>query len=196
MTQVRDHLGHYVYPVHRLDRPVSGIVIFGKNPEPVKLIKENWHTDQVKKYYLALSRGNFKEPGQFDFDLSDFNKVKKEAITKYRPLELYKSATLHEVEILTGRHHQIRRHFSRRVDHLLGDRKYGKKKYNDYYLENFGLERIFLHSHRFEFFHPMAKEQINIFCPLFPDLQECLNKMKKEHLETIEKSEYIWNHDE
>jgi tRNA pseudouridine65 synthase len=195
MKELRDHLGSYVFPIHRLDRPVSGIVIFGLTSDSVKKIQEIWHTDHVKKLYIGLTRGIFKEAGQFDFPLGNQNKsTKQEAITKYSPIHLYKSATLVEIEILTGRYHQIRRHFARQVDHLLGDRKYGKKKYNDHYLQEFELNRIFLHSHRFEFLHPTKKKWIKITSPLPTELVRTLHLLKKEHLETIGSSEYITEH--
>lgn len=194
MKDLRDHIRKIVYPIHRLDRPVSGIVLFGLNPAAVKNIQQIWHSEKVKKFYLALSRGNFKRPGVFNAPLFDKNKVKKEAYTKFYPLKLYQSSTLVEVEIQTGRYHQIRRHFAKNVDHLLGDRTYGKKKYNDYYKEHFNLKRIFLHSHRFEFIHPKTFKLITIQCPLPPDLVQCLTLLSKEHLETIRSSEYITNH--
>lgn len=191
LKDVKCHLNEYVYPVHRLDRPVSGIVLFARSSESVKSIKEIWNTQSVRKFYLGLTRGIFLRPGRYDFELGDKNKVKKSAITCYEPLERFKSSTLVEIEILTGRYHQIRRHFAREVDHLLGDRKYGKKKYNDNYMNNFNLNRIFLHSHRFEFVHPYTGKEVVITCPLPEDLQNTLELLKKEHLETIRSSEYI-----
>ena len=191
LKQVRNAIGQLVYPLHRLDRAVSGVVIFCLKPEYVSKFQSIWHTPEVKKFYLGLTRGLFSEAGEFNFDLSDQNKVKKSAITKYRPLFQYKSATLVEIEILTGRHHQIRRHFARRVDHLLGDRKYGKKKYNDDYLNRFELRRIFLHSHRFEFTCPLSNQHTIIKCPLSTDLQRTLFLLKPERLEILPKTDYI-----
>jgi tRNA pseudouridine65 synthase len=194
MKDLRDHIEQYVYPIHRLDRPVSGIVLFGLNPGAVKNIQKIWHSEKVRKFYLALSRGKFNKDGVFNSSLFDRNKLKKEALTRFNPLNLYQSATLVEVEILTGRYHQIRRHFAKNVDHLLGDRTYGKKKYNDYYKEHFKLERIFLHAHRIEFVQPQTLKSVKIHCPLAPDLMQCLELLSKEHLETIRTSEYITTH--
>ncbi len=86
MKEVRDYVGHYVYPINRLDRPVSGIVLFALAPEYVNIMQTIWHTSQVKKLYLALTRGLFKKKGTFDFPLGDHNKVKKESVTNYSPL--------------------------------------------------------------------------------------------------------------
>lgn len=180
MKDLRDVVGHHVHPVNRLDRPTSGLVVFAKQREFVRPLQEIWHTDSIKKFYLALTRGIFKDKGEFTFDLNDFNKNPKPAITIYEPLKIFPHSTLVEVEIKTGRHHQIRRHFSRRVDHLLGDRKYGKKKYNDFYLENYGLNRLFLHSSKMIFTNPFTHNQNHIHSPLPEDLQSCLNKLNQE----------------
>lgn len=195
LKQLRNQIDEYVYPINRLDRAVSGIVIFTTNPEVVRKYQEIWHTDQIRKFYLALSRGLYNSPGEYNFALSDENKVKKEAHTLYDPLVRFKTSTLLEVEIRTGRYHQIRRHFARRVDHLLGDRKYGKKKYNDRYLELYGLSRIFLHAHQFQAKCPFSGEKIAISCPLAPDLVDVLKQMSSEYLETIRQTAYIDHYD-
>ena len=191
LKQVRNSMGQFVYPLHRLDRAVSGIVVFAKDKHEVKNFQQIWHTPKIRKFYIALTRGLFHRPCEFNFPLKDTNKVKKESLTRFWPLIRYKSATLVEVEILTGRHHQIRRHFARRVDHLLGDRKYGKKKYNDYYLTNFKLERIFLHAHYMRLELPYNKKVIEIRCPLSDDLLHTLKLLKAEYVETLSQSSYI-----
>jgi tRNA pseudouridine65 synthase len=191
LKQVRNQIDQYVYPVHRLDRQVSGAIIFSKSPESLTALQKNWHDESFKKIYLGLSRGLFKAPGIFNFSLNDHNKNPKDALTLYRPINRYKSATLLAIQIKTGRHHQIRRHFARSVDHLLGDRKYGKKKYNDFYLDQFGLERVFLHSSHIEFNHPYTQKRCIIKCPMAKDLQLTLCLMAKDFVETIEKKDYI-----
>ena len=191
LSQLRNQINQYVYPVHRLDRQVSGAIIFSKSPESLTALQTNWHDESFKKIYTGLSRGQFKTSGCFNFCLNDHNKNPKDAMTLYRPLSLYKTATLLEIQIKTGRHHQIRRHFARSVDHLLGDRKYGKKKYNDFYLDHFDLKRLFLHSSRLEFPHPYTANKCVIECPIAKDLQFSLCLMSKDFIESIEKKDYI-----
>lgn len=191
LFRVRDHLGHYVFPVNRLDRAVSGIVIFAKNSYVARAMKDLWHTETTIKKYLALSRGIYKEAGVLDLPLTNEKKVKKDSLTLYKPLKLYPNATLLEVEIKTGRRHQIRRHFAKSVDHLLGDRLYGKKKYNDHFKENYQLNRLFLHSHFFQFIHPYTDELITINCALYPDLQIVLRLLEGELLENFSIPDYI-----
>lgn len=180
MKQLKRQTAAWLYPVHRLDRPVSGIVIFGLVPEAVKEIQSRWHSEETKKVYKALVRGSHPEPMRFDFPLNNERKEPQEAITLARPLEIFEKATLMEVEIKTGRKHQIRRHFSRRCFQVIGDRMYGKKPTNDFYKERYGLERIFLHALKLEFPHPFENRQVKIKCPLPPDLAGPLSKMRLE----------------
>lgn len=175
---VKEQTGHYLYPIHRLDKQVSGVIIFGLNPQAVRNIQAQWHTDDVKKEYYALVKGKIEKEGEFNFALHDENKVAKEALTLYKPIELFPDATLVDIEIKTGRYHQIRRHFSRRMQQVIGDRRYGKKINNDFYKERFGLQRLFLHSHTLSFTHPVSHKQIQIHAPLALDLQNVLEKIK------------------
>lgn len=176
MVRVRDSLGQHVYPVHRIDRPVSGIVIFGLNGEVVSKIKEVWgDKTKTRKEYIALARGHIAEAGTFDFELSNERKVKQEATTHYQPLHHFDDTTLVHVEIETGRKHQIRRHFSRRMHCLVGDTAYGKGILNERYRQEHQLHRIFLHAWRLTLPHPMKDDVISITCPLPPELELVLH---------------------
>jgi RluA family pseudouridine synthase len=179
MKRVRDQIGQRVYPIHRLDRPVSGALMFGLNGEIVKRIQEHWHNkDLVHKEYLALVYGEITDPGKFDFQLSDANKVKKDALTKFRPLAYSDRASLMQIVIETGRTHQIRRHFSRSRHHLIGDTKHGKGNINRHYRENHNFHRIFLHSYRFKLDLDFLK--IDITCPMPVELTNLLEELKIE----------------
>ncbi len=176
MMIVRDMLGQHVYPVHRIDRPVSGLVIFGLDGQVVSKVKEVWgDKTQTRKEYLALARGQLPEPGTFDFDLSNERKVKQHAITHYRPLHVFDDTTLVHVEIETGRKHQIRRHFSRRMHCLVGDTAYGKGILNERYRAQYQLHRIFLHAWRLTLPHPISGDVVSWTCPLPPELTMVLD---------------------
>ncbi len=186
MKLVRLQTGHYLYPLHRIDRPVSGIVIFGINKEASSKLKDQWHDTSTEKEYLVLVRRDITEPGTFNFALSNDNKVKQEAVTHYTPIKNYGDwNTLLKVTIDTGRKHQIRRHFSRRCHQVIGDTAHGKGNINRYFREHYNLHRIFLHSHRFKFKHPMTKAHIEIHCPLPVELENTLKKIEQRlRLET------------
>jgi len=182
LFSLRDQINTYLYPIHRLDRQTSGIVLFGKKPESVSEIQELWSTDLVRKFYKTLIHGDLQESGEFKFDLLSQKKVPQNAHTLYSPQENFNHCTYMQIEIKTGRRHQIRRHFSRRMQHVLGDRKYGKKRFNDFYLESFGLERLFLHADRLVFQHPFTKASITIESQLPKDLQIVLDKLRSSTL--------------
>lgn len=183
MSYVRDQLELYVYPINRLDLQSSGIVLFGKHPEAVTKMQAHWHGEYTTKRYIALVHGKVAPQGEFNFSLNDENKRPKNARTLYRTLQYYVNASdvlnasLVEVEIKTGRRHQIRRHFSRRMHALIGDRKYGKKIWNDPFRDKFGLNRLFLHASFLKFQDPYSLEVIEINSALPLELQKVLDQM-------------------
>jgi len=184
-TNERDHLlrrlkqqtGHYLYPVHRLDRPVSGVVLFGLNPDCVRELKSVWHHESTIKEYLALVKGQLTESGRFSFPLLDETKQKQSADTCFDPITVFDTVTLVRIRIKTGRKHQIRRHFSRRCANVIGDSKYGQGGINKLFKGAYGLNRIFLHAHYFKVHLPSSQQEIEIQSPLPAQLQHVLAQL-------------------
>jgi tRNA pseudouridine65 synthase len=170
MKMVRDQEGSYVYPANRLDRPVSGPVLFGLSSEIIKEIQFNWHLANTKKEYIAMVKGVIEEAGEFNFRLKNDKNITQKARTLYTPLANFKQTTLVKVTIKTGRKHQIRRHFSRRCQNIIGDTKRGNSQLNHYFRDELGLERIFLHCHRLALEHPITEEMIDVRSPLSENL--------------------------
>ncbi len=182
MRLIKEQTGYYLYPVHRLDRPVSGIVLFGKNPGIVREVKSVWHSDSTTKEYIALVKGDLQDPGSFSFSLMNDQREKQTAITHYTPELHFGESTLVEIRLQTGRKHQIRRHFSRRCANVIGDTKYGQGKVNRYFKTTYGLNRIFLHAHYFKLEVPHLNRLYEIKCPLPDDLQLVINRLKEQHM--------------
>lgn len=178
LMDLKKQVGKYLYPIHRLDRPVSGIVIFGLHPDAVRDLQSAWHQDDTKKIYLGLAKNVHTGPRRFDFDLNNENKLPQNALTLANPIETFADSSLMEIEIKTGRKHQIRRHFSRRCSQIIGDRMYGKKPTNDFYKDNIGLDRIFLHAHKLFFRHPFTDEMLELTSPLPDDLKSSLERLR------------------
>ena len=161
---LRDELGHFLYPIHRLDRPVSGVLIFGKTSEAASIYSNKLNSKDTIKKYIALCKGNLNEKVVIDSPLLSQDKTKTlDAYTELIPIKTNEFVSLVEVFIKTGRYHQIRRHCSRVGHQIIGDSMHGKGKYNKYYRENFGLNRIFLHCRSIEldgykFIAPMPNE--------------------------------------
>ncbi len=188
MKLVKERTGHYLYPIHRIDRPVSGIVIFGLSSEATSKINSIWHNESTSKKYIALARGEVCEM-IIDFPLNNDKKQKQDALTYISPLSLLPKATLLSAKISTGRKHQIRRHLSRRMHQVIGDTAHGKGKINQFYRDTYNLQRIFLHASKLEFVHPYNNQKISIFSPMPTELREVLTKIRNDlDLESLEKS--------
>jgi 23S rRNA-/tRNA-specific pseudouridylate synthase len=170
VKQVREHTGGWCSPINRLDRPVSGIVLFGKNSEVIAQVQARWHDIETQKEYICLCRGTLDSAGTFDEPIKDDNGVEKAALTHYWPLWSGHKTTLCRVVIESGRKHQIRRHFTRHVHNLVGDTTYGKGPINREFRANFALHRIFLHAKGLRFNHPVTNHPIAIISKLPPEL--------------------------
>lgn len=148
-------------PVNRLDRNTTGLVIFGKNAQALrlltKLIRER---DHISKYYITIVSGNFTKPITIQESLEKIGEKNTvhvvadgeglSATTVVRPLEKGKGYSLIEVELVTGRTHQIRAHLSHKGYPLIGDSKYGDFRVNEK-IKKFGLTTQLLHAYRLEF---------------------------------------------
>jgi RluA family pseudouridine synthase len=149
-----------IFIVHRLDRETSGLVVFAKTEGAKFYLQDHW--DETKKKYLAIVRGKPKsqsgtitsylaENKAFVVYSTDDREKGKISHTGYKVLQETKDFTLLEVDLLTGRKHQIRVHLSDHGYPIVGDRKYGKK--DDEH------KRIALHSFSLSFRHPVSGKE-------------------------------------
>ena len=150
-------------PAHRLDRNTSGIVLFGKNLPSLQALFDLFKTkDQITKKYIALVVGNVEKDGEIKAPLikdekegkvriGSLKEGAKEAYTKYHVLKKYKNYTLLEIEIRTGRTHQIRVHMASIGHPVAGDPKYGHFKQNREFKEKYHYDSQFLHAYSITF---------------------------------------------
>lgn len=170
----------YLYPIHRLDRPVSGIVIFALSSKAASQLKEVWHDDQFVKEYLLLCKGVTPEKGEFNKPLTDEKGIKREASTSFERIEAFSPRFSYcKAQIQTGRNHQIRRHFAHFCFSLVGDTQHGKGRINQEFRDRFNLHRIFLHAHYLAFKHPVTNVYTEIKAPLPELLRNCLEGLRK-----------------
>lgn len=162
---LRDQLGQKVYPIHRLDRKTSGVLLFALSEESEVAFKKLMEARGFEKTYLAVVRGYAPAADTIDYPLKNERGNSKEAITQYRtllhteiPLAFGKHATsrysLVEARPITGRMHQLRRHFAHILHPIIGDRPYGCNKQNKLFLEQFQLSNMLLHADSVVFTHP------------------------------------------
>lgn len=167
--------------LHRIDMDTSGIVVFAKDILTASIIGEAIKNHTFTRRYLCIASGNFdNDSGVYDYPIAEnryiANKKRvsptgKEAITHYKVIKrLKKNLNLCEVELKTGRTHQIRVHFSYKGHPLVGDSLYNGNT-------NL-LKRQALHSYEVDFIHPIKNTRIHIQCDLPKDMQDIVNKYK------------------
>lgn len=170
--------------VHRIDKDTSGLLIIAKNDKSHINISEQIKNHEVKKTYIALVRGVVKEnQATIDMPIARSNKDRtkmavsktgKNAITHFKVIERFKNYTLLEVNIETGRTHQIRVHLSQVGYPIVGDYVYSNGK------NPFGVEGQMLHSQKLEFTHPITGEKMKLEAKLPEYFEKVLDELRKE----------------
>lgn len=155
----------YLGMVHRLDRMVGGVVVFARTTKAMTRLSEQVRNREIHKKYLAVLNGELKQSGHLENYLvknekTNMSRVCKEnvlnsklAILDYKVLEIKNGYTLVDVDLHTGRHHQIRVQFSNISHPLFGDQRYGKD------INKVG-DNIALFAYSLTFKHPVTKEEI------------------------------------
>ncbi|WP_028024352.1 tRNA pseudouridine(65) synthase TruC [Enterovibrio calviensis] len=184
MQTLRDQIGQHVYPLHRLDRPTSGVLLFALSSEMASQMMPKFAGRDIQKTYHAIVRGWIQEGATLDYPLKEeLDKIAdkkatkepeaKEAITEYEPLahaELaipmgrYQSCryTLVEMKPHTGRKHQLRRHMHHLSHHIVGDVNHGDGRHNRLFRDEFECHQLLLHASSTQFSHPVTEELITI----------------------------------
>ena len=164
-----------VYPVHRLDKDVSGVMVFAKTKKAAAELSKQVSEREVEKRYFALTHsGNITASGTMqDFLYFDKRKNKsfvvkkerkgvKEALLEYTLLNESNGKCLYDIKLLTGRTHQIRVQFATRKMPLFGDRRYGAKD---------DFKHIALFSYSLSFLHPATKEKMTFSEEMPPEFK-------------------------
>ena len=162
----------WLQPVHRLDKPTSGIVLFATLGNALNALKLEFVQRRTKKCYWAVVRGWTGDEGLVEKPLpTAHNPTPKEARTHYRtlakvelphPVGPYQTARYSLVECRpeTGRFHQIRLHFRHLRHPILGDTRYGDKKHNRFVASEYGSDILFLHAGQLTVRHPDGQSEL------------------------------------
>jgi 23S rRNA pseudouridine955/2504/2580 synthase len=172
-------------PAHRLDRETSGVVVVAKTRQAMVRLTEIFTEGQAHKRYLALAKGRFqRDQGTIDVRLPEHQQTMaskqqrgvnmQEAVTHWKRLASGPEAALLELEIETGRTHQIRRHLAAIGHPVAGDGKYGDFPFNRRAKAAFGLKRMFLHSAQLTLPHPVTNKRLSLHASLPAELAAVL----------------------
>lgn len=177
---LRNQLGCHVFPVHRLDKPTSGVLLFALNENTARSLTRLVLDHKIEKEYRALVRGWFPDELIIDRGIrSDRDKPRKEAVTLFKclhqvmvnqPVGAYETArySLISAHPRTGRRHQIRKHLNHCSHPILGDTWYGDRDHNRFFFELTGMQHLFLHARSICFRHPESGRHLTVCAP-YPD---------------------------
>ncbi len=166
--------GYPLFPVHRLDRKTSGIILLAKNKEKVAIFQDLFTNNQIKKLYYAIIRGFSKEKGEIDSPIkNDDTGIYKEALTYYEsihqvelpiPVRPYSNSRYSLIKLMpqTGRMHQLRKHMNKVSHPIVGDYKYGDRFHNRMFETEYNCDYLFLHAFSLSFTHPITTKPLVI----------------------------------
>ncbi len=193
LSRVLDYLHHryhrrpYAGVVHRLDKETSGALVFARSRPALKYLQGEFHEHRIEREYLAIVEGDMSGSGTFARELvGDGGERRrsvarrgergKRAVTHYRVVERFGSATLVSVRLETGRTHQIRVHFAAAGHPVLGDRVYRRPDARPVLLE---APRQMLHARTLGFARPATGERISVASPVPEDFAAALRALRK-----------------
>jgi len=199
MQLLRDQLGQRVYPLHRLDKPTSGVLLFALDEVSARLMMPVFSGGNIQKQYLAVVRGYTAAADSIDYPLRELldkmtdarvdpDKAAQAAITTYQRLatvELpqavgrYPTArySLLSLTPKTGRKHQLRRHMKHIFHPIIGDTTHGDGRHNRFFRESLDCHRLLLAATRITFKHPLTNEDLELRAPVDESFAQVLQQL-------------------
>jgi tRNA pseudouridine65 synthase len=170
---LRDQIGQRVYPVHRLDRKTSGVLLFAFDGKTTKELQSQFIDGLVEKKYLAIVRGYFPELITVDSPLTNDRGKQQDAITHFKLIKkselnipfgkhLTSRYSLIEATPKTGRMHQIRKHLNHLRHPIIGDRPHGCNKQNRLFKNRWDMTKMLLHAQSLKITHPLNKKPLEL----------------------------------
>jgi tRNA pseudouridine65 synthase len=204
---MRKVCGQHLYPVHRLDRPTSGVLVFARSPEMASLLGKQWMDQLCQKTYLAVTRGWAPEQLTIDHPLTDLDDPAapaQEAVTVLKrratveldqSIDRYPKArySLCELRPVTGRRHQLRRHCKSIFHPIIGDTVYGHGVHNRFFREHFAVSRLLLHHVHLELTHPTQGRRMRFHAPIDAEWQTLFKGLGWDSFLEYHASEPYWD---
>lgn len=204
LQMLRDQIGQPVFPAHRIDRPTSGVLLFALDKETARLLAQQFEARTITKHYLAIVRGTpapegtwdeplLEKPDRIVDNLADKNKPPQSAVTKFGtinswevpfatgPTAKYSNSrySLVRIQPLTGRRHQIRRHFNHMGNPIVGDTTHGDRRHNRLFKRCFDVHRLLLVAETLEISHPVSKDKLNIKADPGVEFELAIQRLKE-----------------
>ena len=187
---LRDQIGQHVYPIHRIDRKTSGVLLFALDIETNRGLGKDFAEHNLTKQYTAIIRGWINDSGLVDYALTNDSGKTQDAITEYKclarfeidlPNGKFRTSRYSHVVVMpqTGRMHQIRKHMNHLRHPIIGDRPHGCSKQNRLWKSKFGLTNMMLHAKSLNITHPITKTNLLIEAPYFSEYERVSNILSK-----------------
>ncbi|OYY93246.1 MAG: pseudouridylate synthase [Hydrogenophilales bacterium 28-61-23] len=197
LQMLRDQIGQPVYPAHRLDKGTSGVLLFALDRDVGRALSGQFERGEVDKRYLAVVRGHPLEAGEIDHPLPRMADeyagiaglgAAQPAVTRYRRLatvelphavDRYPTSryALLELQPLTGRWHQLRRHLKHISHPIIGDATHGKGRHNRLFQDLFGCHRLLLAATEMRLTHPVSGRDLQLHAVLADDFAGVIERL-------------------
>ncbi|MEO0128754.1 MAG: RluA family pseudouridine synthase [candidate division WOR-3 bacterium] len=172
MNEILKNKDRNVYPVHRLDRETSGVMVFAKNENARDFLIEEFRSRKINKIYIGVVEGML---GQKNGVLKGLiQKTKEYAETHYEVMKILKNATILKLMPKTGRTHQLRLQLAQIGHPIIGDKKYYNIKKTKLF-----FHRQALHSYKINFVHPETKRWVSFTAPIPLDMKELIESLAR-----------------
>lgn len=187
LSLVRKYLKNRIFPIHRIDKKTSGVLIFGKTSKMAHLIHTQIIDKKVQKVYWAIVNNYSPPSATATQELTNSKGKIQSAETVFTTFNQIKipdetgaitAMSFLQAEPKTGRMHQIRKHCNLEGFPIIGDPMYGYHRANKYFVKKFGIKDMFLHSRSYTFHHPALDEEITIEADLNESFQTALDVLK------------------
>lgn len=208
LQMLRDQIGQTVYPVHRIDRPTSGVLLFALDKATARNLCDQFAARSVGKTYLAIVRGKTAASLHWDEPLVEKrdrmtdgqarkDKPAQSAITEFERRQTWtvpfsagkyprSRYSLVEAHPLTGRKHQLRRHFNHLAHPIVGDTTYGDRRHNRLFRDHLGIHGLMLMAQKMKLNHPVAQTPIEIEAPISDRFVAAIERLNQEHMAATE----------
>jgi len=199
---LRDQIGKWVSPVHRLDRKTAGVLLFALDKETEKLMNQQFTDGLIHKKYLAIVRGFTPIEQAIDYPLRKENGTLQNAYTSFKTLahteidlafgnNLTSRYSFVEATPTTGRMHQLRKHFAHINHPIIGDRPHGCNKQNKLFKTKWKMDTMMLHATEVAFNHPITQQKLVLKATLSDEFKRVLDLLEFDK-NNVTLHKYFW----